>query len=136
MERSNLTLAPNVIISAYDFGAQDIYEIEYPIFLRNQNAIALIVVDANEYMPESHDKLVTRWLSNCVLCGECEVVFVLSKCDKLELETVNSKYYSLHENVSSHINKEIDFLEHEAFTLKNSKSKEGQYSSEKIKAEY
>ena len=133
LERSNLPLTPNITISAYDFGAQDIYEIEYPIFLRNQNVIALIVIDAYEYEPEAHDEIVTRWLSNCVLCSECKVVFVLSKCDRLKPETVASKKSSLSLKITSYINKEIEFLEKEEASLKKSKGEGGQLDRKRIK---
>ena len=133
LERTNLRLTPKITISAYDFGARYIYEIEYPIFLRNQNVIALIVLDVNEYFPEDHDEIVTRWLSNCVLCSECKVVFVLSKCDRLKPETVASKKSSLSVKITSYICKEIEFLEKEEARLKRSKWEGGKFDLKRVK---
>ena len=120
-------------ISAYDFGAQDVYEIEYPMFLRNQNVVALIVIDLNEYKQEKHDELVTRWLLNCVLCAECQVIFVPSKCDKLKIETKKEKISLLKQGILTYVTDEINFLKHQEVKLKPERGENGQADLEKVK---
>ena len=110
LDRSNLVLKKDTIISTYDFGAQDIYEIEYPMFLRSQNVIALIVIDLNEYDTSHHDELVTRWLVNCVLCADCKVIFVPSKSEMLDPDQVTSKCQKLREQIVKYITHEIQLL--------------------------
>ena len=91
LEQGVLNLDKNLSIRTYDFGGHDIYELEYPIFLRGQNIIALIVIDVENYDENQHDQLVTRWLENCILCADCKIIFVLSKCENVSPESLEEK---------------------------------------------
>ena len=134
LERSNLPLAKNVTISTYDFGAQDIYELEYPMFLRGRNIIALIVFDVSRYKVETHDENVGRWLNNCVLCANCEVIFVPSKCEQISSKILESKQLDLRSQLSVYIGKEIEFLKTEEDILERvaKSSKRGKTDRDRI----
>ena len=41
LERGDLNLGHNITVKTLDFGGHDIYELEYPMFLRGQNIIVL-----------------------------------------------------------------------------------------------
>ena len=132
LERGNLELSDRVIVSTYDFGAQSIYEIEYPVFLRGQNIIALIVVPLDEYNAESHDQLVTRWLQNCVLCADCKVIFVISKCENYSPEEIEVKRQEISERILNYIDDEILFLEQEMEAIGNISSVKGRFDLGRI----
>ena len=132
LERSNLVLKEDTIISTYDFGAQNIYEIEYPMFLRSQNIIVLIVIDFSVYEPADHDKLVTRWLINCVLCAECKVIFVPSKSEMLDPDEIKFKFQKLKEQITMYITDEIQLLNDEKEKLQNLRPGKGEEDLRKI----
>ena len=139
LERGKLNLGynederRNVTISTYDFGAQDIYEAEYPIFLRGQNIIALIVIPFDEYRPENHDELVTRWLQNCVLAADCKVLFVISKSDySRSAETLDIMKREIKQGVLKYIDGEILFLTQEREALRKESPMKGQFDLSRI----
>ena len=132
LERGKLELGNRVIISTYDFGAQDIYEIEYPVFLRGQNIIALIVIPLDEYNEKTHDKLVTRWLQNCVLCADCKVIFVTSKCEEYSAELIEVKRKEIKERILEYIGEEIQFLKNERDAIRKVSAVKGKFDLDRI----
>ena len=111
LERDVVSLGDGISIATLDFGGHDIYELEYPIFLRGQNIIALIVVDFTSYGDHNHDKLVTNWLHNCVLCTDCNVIFVPTKIQELSPERLKIKEDIMRERIQKWLNSEVTFLE-------------------------
>ena len=110
LERTVIKLSEGISIAALDFGGHDIYELEYPIFLRGQNIIALIVVDLTTYNQNNHNELVTKWLHNCVLCADCKVIFVPTKTEQLPLAEVNKRVDMMKECISRWLKGEVQFL--------------------------
>ena len=110
LEQGVLNLEKNVSIRTCDFGGHDIYELEYPIFLRGQNIIALIVIDVEKYDENQHDQLVTRWLENCILCADCNIIFVLSKCENLSQQDLEEKKRQIRLHIHNWKEDEIRFL--------------------------
>ena len=110
LEQGVLNLEKNVSIRTCDFGGHDIYELEYPIFLRGQNIIALIVIDVEKYDENQHDQLVTRWLENCILCADCNIIFVLSKCENLSQQDIEEKKRQIRLHIHNWKEDEIRFL--------------------------
>ncbi len=110
LDKDTIELGGNISISSLDFGGQEIYELEYPLFLRGQNIIALVVVDMSKYTAEKHEDLVTKWLRNCVLCAQCEVIIVASKKDKVPQQSWKASVEQIRILVQKWLNEEIDFL--------------------------
>ena len=111
LERGDLNLGHNITTTTLDFGGHDIYELEYPIFLRGQNIIVLILVDLYEYSEEKHDTLVTKWLHNSALeATNCKVLFVPSKTDILMPEEVKNKVQLMKKLILKSLRQEINLL--------------------------
>ena len=111
LEKGDLNLGHNITTTTLDFGGHDIYELEYPMFLRGQNVIVLILVDLSEYSEEKHDTLVTKWLHNCALATtNCKVLFVPSKTDILLPEEVKNKVELMKTLILKSLRLEIDLL--------------------------
>ena len=111
LERGDLNLGHNITTTTLDFGGHDIYELEYPMFLRGQNVIVVILVDLSEYSEEKHDTLVTKWLHNCALATtNCKVLFVPSKTDILLPEEVKNKAELMKTLIFKSLRQEIDLL--------------------------
>lgn len=110
LERDLINLDDEMSITTLDFGGHPIYELEYPVFLRGQNIIVLIVVDLVSYNKERHDELVTNWLTNCVLCAECSVIFVPSKTDMLSADEVDEKVELMKTLIEKWLSEEILFI--------------------------
>ena len=126
-------LGRSVIMSTYDFGSKDIYEVEYPMFLRGQNIIVLIVIPFDEYTVENHDELVTKWIQNCVLCADCKVLFVISKSDcSSSLETLEAMKREIRQGVLNYIEGEISFLVQEREALRRELPTKGQVDLSRI----
>ena len=125
LERDVVSLGDNISIQTLDFGGHDIYELEYPIFLRGQNIIALIVVDLTIYGKSNHEELVTKWMHNCVLCADCKVIFVPTKMEQVASpDEVNKKVESMRLRIKEWIDGEITFLEETKEYLSNKQSKD------------
>ena len=110
LDRDVLDLGHGITIATLDFGGDSIYELEYPLFLRGQNIIALILVDFSIYNETNHDELVTKWLYNCVLSVPCKVLFIPSKIDQLSSEEVEQKTELLKTLMVKTLNNESIFL--------------------------
>ncbi len=130
LEREVVNLGKNISIATLDFGGHDIYELEYPIFLRGQNIIALIVIDLTIYDESNHDDMVTKWLHNCVLCAECKVIFVPTKREQIPAADVEKKVASMRRLISEWLEDEKAFLQEAKRDLKLSKGGVNRLSEE------
>ena len=100
----------DVNLQITDFGGHDIYDITCPLFLKFTNQTAIIAVKLSEYNRDTHDALVTKWLSAVVSHLKKGSLFIVAtQVDLCSSEEVESKMESLETNVSKWVDEEIVF---------------------------
>ena len=56
----------DVLLQVTDFGGHDIYELTCPLFLKSRHQATFVAVKLSEYNEDTHDELVTKWLSTAM----------------------------------------------------------------------
>ena len=98
------------LIQFTDFGGHDIYELTCSLFMKSRHQTTFIAVKLSEYSEETHDELVTKWLSTALThMNGGQIHIVVTQVDLCEEEEVTSKMSILGQNISKWMESEQNY---------------------------
>ena len=100
----------DILLKIADFGGHEIYEMTCPLFLKSTKQAAIVAVKLSEYNENSHNQLVTKWLTTTVSnMKRGSICIVATQCDLCTEEEVKEKMWVLKRKIENWIEEESSF---------------------------
>ena len=100
----------DVLLQVTDFGGHDIYELTCPLFLKSRHQATFVAVKLSDYNEDTHDELVTKWLSTAVAhMSSGRLYIAATQSDLCSDEEIRMKMDLLQKSVSDWMDTEQQY---------------------------